>query len=595
MPNSPVNYKPGTDRTPQETENSSMAFTDTNNVHFPDGRLRTVDPWSDVSPVSPDVLGGARSIFGHIRSDGIYYLFGTSSRLYAIKNGTWYNITPLETSSTAIANSLDTVAASAVITVNRTSHGLTDGDRIKIEGAATTDGIPASEINAEHIITYIDADSFSITVSTTATAGGTGGGGASTVMYDPIDAGNLDVELGSGYGMGFYGPGLYGVSKSSTANTLKYPRIWSFDSFGDSMIMCPGDYDAGDGQKIYIWDGDTDTAPTVLTNAPTDCNYVFVFNNAVVALCGNRVDISNVGDATIWTPSVSVSAFSTDIERVRRLISGTRVGELALIFTEDEVLLLRWVNEPDYYFVEDLMDSDGLLAPNGFCVHEQVCYWMGQRGFYSFNRSGVQRLQNIQNEDWIFDNINEGQQWKSFGVADTKHNQVWFYFPTAAADEPSDYVIYNLQGGHWTLGIQSRTAIMRNGFVGGRLYGIFGDSTSQPASVYRHFLESNSSLNLAPYAETSFGMIGEGDYKFRINRVMPDTYQNGDIILNVITKEYPQSQTEHTANYTLTATQEYLNTRVSGRVRKYRIEQNSNGAYFTMGNWKEDIKRQGLR
>jgi len=592
---SPVQYKAGTDKTPQETETSSMAFTDTNNVHFPDGRLRTVDPWSDVSPANLDVIGGARSIFGHIRSDGIYYLFGTSSRLYAIKNGTWYNMTPVEAGTTAIANSFDTTAASAVVTVNRVAHELTNGDRIKITGAALTDGIPAAELNAEHIITYIDADSFSITVTTPATAGVTGGGGAGTVMHDPIDAGNIDTELGAGYGMGLYGVGTYGTSKTSATNLLKYPRIWSFDSFGDSMIINAGDYTAGDGQNIYIWDGDIDVAPTVLTNAPTDCNYVFVFNNAVVALCGNRIDVSNVGDATVWTPAVAVSAYSTDIERVRRLTAGVRVGEYAVIYSENEVLLMRWINEPDYYIVEDLMDNDGLIAPNAVCVADGLCYWMGQRGFYSFNRSGVQRLTNIQNEDWIFDNINNGQQWKTFAAIDTKYNQVWFYFPVDTANEPSDYVIFNIGQQHWTLGVQARTGMMRNGFVGSKLYAIFGDSASQPASVYRHFIESNPALNMAPYAETSYGMIGEGDNKLRIRKIMPDTYQSGDILLTLTTKEYPQSTTEHDAAYTLTSSQEYVNTRSSGRVRKIRIEQNSAGAYFTMGNWKEDIKIQGTR
>ena len=95
------------------------------------------------------------------------------------------------------------------------------------------------------------------------------------------------------------------------------------------MIICPGDYSSGDGQKIYIWDGDTDVAPTVLTNAPTDCNYVFVYNNAVVALCGNRVDISKVGDATVWTPASDNNAYTVDIERTQRIIAGGKVGNAA--------------------------------------------------------------------------------------------------------------------------------------------------------------------------------------------------------------------------------------------------------------------------
>jgi hypothetical protein len=683
---SPIDFAPGTDKSPQHTEVDSLAFTDTNHVHFPDGRLRTVDPWADVTPSSLDVIGAARTIFGHIRSDGIYYLFGTSNRLYAIKNGTWYNMTPLAgqgsralnanpldvhsgdatltititahglsvgdqiilysatdvdavdadtyinvrhtiatvpdadtvtvemavtAGSTAngggsdilastiaatdtLATALDTTITSATVTVNYTAHGLTDGDRIGLREFSAIGGIPATDLNGQHIITYVDADSFTITVSTEATSSVTGAGGTGYI-YTPLAAGNIDVSTGAGYGMGNYGIGNYGTAKQATAGTLTYPRIWSFASFGDSMIMNPGDYAAGDGQKIYIWDGDTSLAPTMLQRAPTDCNYLFTFNNAIVALCGNRVDISSVGDGTTWAPSTTSSAFSVDIERVRRFIGGTTVRDAALLFSENEVLYMRWVDQPDYYVIEDLMESDGLIAPNGFTVAEGNCFWLGKRGFYAFGGSGVQRLPNTQNEDWIFENINEGQQWKSFAAYDSKHEQIYWYFPTGAADEPSDYVIFNIKQGHWTLGIQARTAMMRNGFIGSRFYAIYGDSTSQPSNVYRHFLESNEQLTIAPYAETSFGMLGEGDSRMRINRIMPDTNQTGDITLKIITKQYPQSSSENEAIYTITPTQEYLNTRVSGRVRKYRFEQNSTGASFSLGAWKEEIIMQGVR
>lgn len=596
MPFTPLQFAPGTTKTPMETEVSSLAFTDTNGVHFPDGKLRTVDPWADTTPINIDILGGARTVFGHINSLGVHYLFGTNTHLYVNKNGTYYNITPLKTTSTTLgSNPLATTSGSAVVVVTHTAHGFADGDRIKLDGVgAAVNGIPQAELEAEHIITYIGANSYSITVTTTATSTGSGGG-ASVVIYGQIDSGNLDVELGSGYGLGLYGVGLYGVAKTSTTNLFKYPRIWSFDGFGNDIVMCPGDYAAGDGQKIYIWDGDTDTAPTVLTNAPTDCNFVFVYNNAVTALCANRVDISETGDATVWTPGTGTNAYSTEITRIVRLTSGIRVGEYALLFSANECLLLRWVGEPDYYIVDDLSQSDGIIAPNAVCVLDQVAYWQGARGRYKFNRAGVERLNNIQNEDWELNNINYSQAWKSFAVADTKHNQVWFYYPLADSDEPNRYNIFNLNAGHWTLGMQSRTGAMRNGFVNSTLFMVYGDSESNPGSIYTHFLEENPSLSISPYAETSFGMLGEGDYCFRIDEVRPDTYQQGDISLTLTFKEYAQSTTEYSSAYTLSASEPYISTRDAGRVRKYRIEQNSAGAYFTMGDWKESITQMGRR
>ena len=484
-----------------------MCFTDTNRVHFPENRLRSIDPWVDDTPASAPIFGAMRTIFGHVNLSGSYYFYATHSHLYVLKNDTLFNITPLS----AVANSLVTspftfTNASTVVRVAQTAHGYATGDRIKVAGvAAAARGVPANQLNGEHTVTLIDADTYSFVASTAATSSGTGGGAGVTV-YGQIPPGYRDVATRRGFGQGPFGAGRYGMGAISTGNAgNRLPRIWSIDKFGNDVVFCPGDYDTGEGQRIYIWDGDVNAAPVVLSNAPTNCNFVCVVNNSILALCGNEIHHSEIGNGTVWTPGIGTNAFFTSITRVRRFVCAIRVGEVALVFTEDEVLLGRFVGEPDYWVYDDLSGSDGIVGPNAVTVLGAAAFWMGQRGLlYRFAGASAERVPNAQNEDWVYANLNATQRWKCFLTPDITHNQIWVHFPTAGNAECSDYAIFNQQAGHWTLGKLFRTASQRSGFVDNRYYMGFGDGGAQPADIYRHFMRVNSALALGWYAETAF-------------------------------------------------------------------------------------------
>lgn len=88
----------------------------------------------------------------------------------------------LTSAAVAMANNPVTTgaAASKVVTITSAAHGLITGDSVTLAGLATTDGILAAELNATHIVTVIDANTYTITDTawTGATAGTTTGGGA---------------------------------------------------------------------------------------------------------------------------------------------------------------------------------------------------------------------------------------------------------------------------------------------------------------------------------------------------------------------------------------------------------------------------------
>lgn len=86
----------------------------------------------------------------------------------------------LTSAATAMANNPVTTgaAASTTVTITSAAHGLTTGDAVTLAGLAAVDGIPAGELNTTHIITVVDANTYTITTTTGATAGGVTAGGA---------------------------------------------------------------------------------------------------------------------------------------------------------------------------------------------------------------------------------------------------------------------------------------------------------------------------------------------------------------------------------------------------------------------------------
>lgn len=594
-----IEQSAGTSKAPQTTELATASFTDSNRMHFPDGRARTIPAWTDATPSNDyiEFIGGCRAVFGATLSgdfDGNYYLFGCHNRLYCRLNGAIYNITPLVDSATDTLGTdpLSVELGSFDLTVTYTGHGLEVGDRIKLDGATDLGGITAADdINIEHIVTSVpDANTFVVVMNNDASSTTTGGGSIVDI-YKQIAAGNLDQGIAEGFGSGLFGGGLPGEGTIS-GDQRTYPRIWSFDSFGNEIVMCPGDYTEGDGQKIYIWDGNVLEAPTVLTGAPDDCNWVFVVNNAIVALCGTRVDVSSIGDGTDWTPGVGSTAFSVELQRAWKLISGRRISDKAgLIFTPSEVIYLNFIGEPDYWDLTDLTTSDGLIAPQACCVIAETCYWRGYLGCYRFNGSSVEKSINEQNEDYFIANTNYGQSWKCFAMPDQQNGQVWHFAPLKDDTEPGDYNIHNYLNGSWTLGELDRTAAQLPGFIGNAYYMAFGDSEDTEGFMYRHFVD-NPDLDMDWSITTAYSYAGDGKRRFRLMDFLPDNVQEGDITLEVFTKEYPQAAETAWPALTITSTTEHVVLNASGRLRKLRF---SGQKATTLGLWKEGIQMQGRR
>lgn len=687
-----ITYFPGTQKSPQQTEISQLCFTDTDHVHFPDGRLSTLPPYFVTAVVSDDVdlLGGVRSIHAH-KFTGTYpgnaYIFGSNTRLYAVKQSNLYNITPLaDQKAESLGNNplsvtngdatmtvtwvahgltvgdsvtftgavdvggvsastyiniehlvattpsadtftveLGTTAGSTatggganitayaigrtavlgsnpvsvtnmldVVTITYTSHGLAIGDRIKLFGVSgAVGGISASDLNGEHIVTSVPTANTFTFVAASSASSTTTGGGTTVSIFTQIADGFLDQDAARGYGTGIYGEGIYGVG-GEAVTAQNFPRIWSFADFGDSVVMCPGDYLTGDGQKLYLWDGNLEVAPTILPNAPIDCNWVDVFNNSIVALRGKFIQIAALGSVSDWD---GLTSYLQEVQRAWKLISTQTLNEKeGCIFTPQFVLRLRYVGGQDIWDLSDLFLDDGIIAPNAACVLNSAVYWRGARGAYVHTGNIPVRLKNTQNDDWIKDNINLGQAWKCFAYSDPPNSEWYFHFPTGDANEPTDYVIHNILGvegfpsGTFTLGEMNRTAAQSPGVLDAIFYMVNATSESVAGTPYLHFSDGAVTFNWS--ATTSEQYILDGEYRGMIDQFMPDSAQAGNASLIVNTREYPQSSLNSTSAYTITSSSQYTTVKAAGKLFGITL---SGSSQFTIGRWKMNVRKLGRR
>lgn len=680
---SPLDIQPGTQPGADNTSFGTWHWTRTQNVYFKgkDGktpRLAKVPGWQSSSALTGGLvgfIGACRSIFSYIFNRKLT-AFGTSHRLYVLRNGELLNLTPLSGSTTAIADSLDTnygtlgsnpittvsgskritiahtahriyagdsitisgcsgnpggipdaqintthtvktvpdansytvdvattaatsstsggggsvVEATPIITVNATAHGLVEGDRVAIADAATTGGIADTQINAEHIIRNIDTNEFDIVVASKATSAVTGGGGSSTTFEPPISSGDIDRSLGVGYGGGKYGVGLYGVPKTFS-NVYTLPQIWSFARFGNNLLCCPGN-----GGKIYAWDGDVDVAPTVLSNSPTNSDWIAVSNNAVISVYGNAVRVSEVGDATVWTPGTTTTAYTDTVEGLGDIITIAQAGTINLLFTENLVATFAYVGLPDLWLADYLLKNDGIIGPKARIEIDGKVYWMGAKDFYFTNGGDVEKCPGNTCHEYIYANLNKEQAYKTFIRPDTENDQFYVYFPTGSSLEPNEYVIVNYKRWDWTLGTQERTAseepVTANAAF---IYLTEGVETASDNSIYKHgrdWVDADGSAMQA-YAETNYKWLQDGKRAMSVKKVIPDSIQTGDIVLTTSMKQYPQGAVGQTRSDTIESGTDFVSPNVGGRLRSYRIESNVIGGEFQMGNWVEELQPGG--
>ena len=214
MPLQKLQFRPGINREGTTLSNEGGWF-ECDKIRFRSGFPEKIGGWVPLSAAA--YVGVARSMWNWINLAG-YNLnsVGTDTKYYIENGETYYDVTPIRSTTAAGDATFKATDGSYVITVTDEGHGAVNGDYVTFSNAASLGGnITAAIINQEYRLTYISANQYSITTSVAANGDSGTGGGTAIAAYqlnNGIDTGTTST----GWGAGFWG----GVAIGQTTNQL---------------------------------------------------------------------------------------------------------------------------------------------------------------------------------------------------------------------------------------------------------------------------------------------------------------------------------------------------------------------------------------
>ena len=605
MPIVKYDFQPGIIK--EGTDYSSEGqYRDGNLVRFKQGHPEKVGGWA--KNTADTTSGIPRRLMAWSNNTGVIYTgIGTTCKLYVKTTSALEDVTPIHRTVILTTDPLTTTAASATITVTHVAHQALVGDSVILSGATATDGIPASEINAEHVLVSTpDADSYTITVTTTASAGTTGGGAITADYLLPCGTDTAIDLSGGGWGTVAWGAGGFGdITSYSFTGQL---RLWSIDNFGEDLVACPR------GGEIYTWDasvgvGSRAVPISSLAGAdvtPTSVLQVIVSDRArhVIALgCdplsgGARTGVidpmliawSDAENMADWNPALNTNlAGEIPLSSGSYIVGGIKTRQELLVFTDTSVFSLNLIGGAAVYGVEVLSEQAGLLGMNAVISSPGGVLWMSQDNFYIYDGS----VSTLDCPVWshVFGNLNVSQGAKAFAGVNKKFNEVWWFYPTSGA-ENDRCVVFNYKDGTWWIGQLVRSAWTDSSVTqyplashtNGTLYdheALYGDDGSAMSSVY---------------LETADTDIGDGQQLMFVKRILPDIKfgTSGKVNVKLKVRDFPNETMVEKADKSTTSSTLQHHVRARGRQAAIRYE-SADTVEFTIGSIRLDAKPDGRR
>lgn len=645
MPLSKLVFKPGVNRD-QTNYASEGGWYATQLVRFRSGFPEKMGGW--IVKNIQAYVGAARSLFAWNTTDDNDLLgIGTDSKIYVNVSTNIYDITPIRAtfSSPTTNNCISTTNGSRIVIFNISGYGGITGDYVTISGVTgNPGGIPNSEINAEHEITYINSNSFIITVTTAATSTTSSQGGTAITAEFQINVGYSTSTAGYGWGTSTWGRGTWG--SGSTSPVYNPARLIFQDKFNNDLIFNV------QGSFIYYWAytsafntravlassiSGAIAVPQQVTKilfAPSGhllafaCtnydptasgpNYLGTYDPLLIRWANVDADIGP--DPLNWQPTLTNTAGYLRLSIGSRIVTALRTKQEILVWTDVSLSSLQFLGTAEVFGLSEVSSATTIFGANTVIGANNVVYWMGNDKFYIY--SGRVDTLPCTLRQYIFDDINRNQQGIFFAGQNAEFNEVVWFYCSAASNEIDRYVIYNYSENIWYYGQLARTAWIDTGVIdypvaaqGGYIYlQENGVNDGQPAGA--------APLPISAYIQSADIDIEDGDKFMLIRRIIPDVNFNNSETTNPVTgativpkvtmtvgvRNFPgaassttNAEGESTGELVTTSTatiDQYTNQvfiRARGRQMNFKISSNDVGTQWQLGMPRVDARPDGLR
>lgn len=260
--------------------------------------------------------------------------------------------------------------------------------------------------------------------------------GDTSVLYSLAAAGTWsDVKKAGGY---------------STASDGR----WNFGQYGLQVIATNFD------DAIQEYTLGTSTIFADLTTA-VKAKYIgtlrefVVVGNTYDATDGNvahRVRWSAIGDPTDWTVSASTQADYQDLDSSKGAVTAVIGGEHGIIFQENAVHNMTYVGTPVIFSFDEVEQGVGCYIPNSVVTKGRNTYYIGQDGFYMFDRNQSIPIGANKVNKTFFADFNVAYSFKVSAALDPINSLiVWAYPSNSSIDgTPDKLIIYDWINNKWS-------------------------------------------------------------------------------------------------------------------------------------------------
>ena len=392
------------------------------------------------------------------------------------------------------------------------------------------------------------------------------------------------VNVGIGAGVSVTGTGI--PSGTTVVSAEETGGVWTATLSANATAS---------GTVVLTFDNNISVSGGIVMLFP----YLFAYgNNGLIENCA-------AGDFNNWTSADSNRNNISSTKVVKGLpVRGGTTSPAGLFWTLDSVVRVTYApttvgNQTLYWRYDLITQQSSIMSSQCVIEYDGIFYWVGSDRFLMYN-GVVQEVENKQNNNYFFDNLNYVQRQKVWVSKVPRWGEIWWFFPSGDSEECNDAIIYNVREKVWydagqALGARRSagvfTEVFRRPIWAGNVQNTAGKYTLWQHETGTNEVYTNQVNAIDSFFETNIiglrmGLVGTveqpGDNVWtRCERIEPDFVQNGDMEVIVLGKGYAEDTTQESAPYTFAPDTLKVDMREQYREMRMRFKSNTqNGDYF---------------
>jgi hypothetical protein len=248
-----------------------------------------------------------------------------------------------------------------------------------------------------------------------------------------------------------------------------------------------------------------------------------------------------------------------------------------LIWTEDEVWLMRYIGAPFIYQIERIGFGCGLIAAKAFATFAGRCVWMGRESFFLYD-GGTVRPMPCTVGSYVFDDVDPqtGGLW-THGSENNIFPEAWFWYPSEGSAVPNKCVYFNYAEEWWGItDTMTRTAACGSGVF---QFPLAADTTNDIFQQESGWTAAGVPITTARFAETGSINVQNGNTISHVRQAITDSGYAYDSTQLTFFSSYTPEGAETTSGPFFPRPSGYTDMRVSGRDFRVKVAATEDGEW----------------